>query len=53
MSEQKIYEIVRFFQDPNTPSKVIHSGLTKKEVQEHCSREDTHGKGWFDGWREE
>ena len=52
MSEQKTYEIVRFFQDLDIPSKVIQSGVSKKEAQEHCSREDTHGEGWFDGWRE-
>lgn len=45
------YSIVRFrFQEE---SELIDSGLTLEEAQEHCSRDDTHGDGWFDGYREE
>ena len=45
------YKIVRFrFKGGN---EVIATGLTLEEAQEHCSREDTHGDGWFDGYDEE
>jgi hypothetical protein len=49
-----LYKIVRFkFQNP---SRVVARGLTLKEAQEHCRRNDTHKydkKGdllWFDGY---
>jgi hypothetical protein len=45
------YEIVRFRQDGD--NEVIETGLTLAEAQEHCKRPDTHGDGWFDGYREE
>ncbi len=46
------YKIVRFFRD-NRPSEIINVGLTLEQAKEHCSREDTHGEGWFDGYTEE
>lgn len=46
------YSIVRFY-EKGRPSKIIKTGLTLKAAQEHCSDEDTHGEGWFDGYREE
>ncbi len=50
-TDNKTYEIVRFhFQGDN---EVIKTGLTLEEAQEWCQREDTHGDGWFDGYREE
>ena len=46
-----MYTIVRFrFQGE---SEVVKTGLTLEEAQEHCHREDTHGDGWFDGYRED
>jgi len=46
--EGKRYRIIRhLFSGQN---REIHRGLTLEEAQEHCSREDTHGKGWFDGY---
>lgn len=49
--DDETYSIVRFhFQDE---SVVIDTGLTLEEAQEHCQREDTHGDGWFDGYRKE
>ena len=49
-----MYKIVRFYAPHlDKPSKVIKRGLTETEAQEHCSREDTHGDGWFDGYDEE
>jgi hypothetical protein len=51
MDDEKTYEIVRFrFKGGN---EVIKTGLTLGEAQEHCESEDTHGEGWFDGYREE
>lgn len=44
----KKYKVIRF--SMNAPNKVIKKGLTLKEAQEHCRREDTHGEGWFDGY---
>lgn len=44
------YEILRFrFKGETT---VIKRNVTLEEAQEHCRREDTHGEGWFDGYRE-
>ena len=45
------YKIIRFSRDK--PSKVMHTGLTLEEAKEHCSKESTHGDGWFDGFTEE
>lgn len=51
MDDYTTYEIVRFrFQAEN---EVIDTGLTLEEAQEHCQRDDTHGDGWFDGYRAE
>lgn len=47
------YKIVRFYRDSDKESKTIKTGLTLAEAQEHCTREDTHGDGWFDGYDEE
>jgi hypothetical protein len=48
------YKIVRFYGPAlGRPREVIETGLTLEEAQEHCSREDTHGEGWFDGYRAE
>ena len=53
----KTYKVVRF--DVNLENRVIKTGLTLEQAQEHCSREDTHEKTldgnvlWFDGYTEE
>lgn len=45
------YRIVRFrFQGRR---RVIHRGFTLVQAQAWCRRDDTHGKGWFDGFEAE
>ncbi len=51
-----MYKIVRFYKDSSHPDnhKVIKTGLTEAEAQEHCQRDDTHEPGvWFDGYTEQ
>ena len=43
-----VYRIVRFRRDK--PSRTIRSGVTLADAQAHCSREDTRGTNWFDGY---
>jgi len=43
-----MYKIVRFYFDRK--SRIIKRGLTLEQAQAWCSREDTHGEGWFDGY---
>ena len=47
------YKVIRFYKDFDRQSKVILTGLTLEEAQDHCRREDTHGEDWFDGYEEE
>ena len=48
------YKIVRFHRDnPEKNGETIEEGLTIKEAQAHCEREDTAGEGWFDGYTED
>lgn len=47
------YRIVRFFQDADKAAETVVRGLTLEQAQDHCNRDDTHGEGWFDGYREE
>lgn len=49
--EEQTYSIVRFYMKHG--SEVIATGQTLEEVQEWCSRDDTHGADWFDGYRKE
>jgi len=48
----KTYKIVRFYQD-GRPRRTIKRGLNLADAQAHCSKEETHGEGWFDGYDEE
>lgn len=47
------YKVIRNYRDWDRPSKTILTGLTKEQAQAHCSRPDTRGEDWFDGWTEE
>jgi hypothetical protein len=44
------YKIVRMFQEDGKPSITIKRGLTLAQARAHCSRKDTKGVGWFDGY---
>lgn len=46
------YSIVRFYRD-DRECTVRDTGLTLEQAQEHCSRDDSHGDDWFDGYMEE
>ena len=44
-----VYRIVRFYQNGRKP-RTIKQHLTEEEAQAHCSRDNTRGPGWFDGY---
>ena len=47
------YKIIRFFSSKKEKPKVIKTGLTLKQAQEHCSDPKTCNPGkWFDGYRQ-
>lgn len=58
------YRIVRFYQGEGTRRRIIKTGLSLQEAQEHCSDPKTssrtrakspaqEGKQWFDGYEKE
>jgi hypothetical protein len=47
------YKIVRFYFKDSEENETIVRGLTLEQAQAHCSRDDTSGDGWFDGYEEE
>jgi len=62
------YRIVRMFQNPYIPSRVVKRGLTLEQAQEHCRDPETSSRtattpdaqrltrsagAWFDGYEEE
>jgi predicted house-cleaning NTP pyrophosphatase (Maf/HAM1 superfamily) len=49
--DDKTYRINRF--QLHGASTVIRTGLTLKQAQKHCRREDSHTDVWFDGYEEE
>ena len=48
VGEPRIYRIIRFRRQGT--SRTVRSNVTLTEAQSHCSREDTRGRGWFDGY---
>lgn len=46
------YRIERFYRD-DRPTEIIATGYTLEDAQAWCQREDSHGDGWFDGYRAE
>jgi hypothetical protein len=47
------YKVIRFYKDYSRDNKVILTGLSLEEAQEHCRRTDTRNDEWFDGYEEE
>jgi hypothetical protein len=41
--------VIRFYRNDRRP-RTIKARLTETEAQAHCSRKDTRGEGWFDGY---
>ena len=63
-----MYQIVRMYQHPDKPSRVVRSGLTLEQAQEHCRDPETSSSTatssvathrtatsgpWFDGYQED
>jgi hypothetical protein len=48
----KLYKVVRFYQNSGR-QRVMRRNLSLAEAQAWCSREDTRGPGWFDGFTEQ
>jgi hypothetical protein len=48
------YLIIRRYSARGMPALVVKRGVTLKEAQEHCTRDDTHGAcplfSWSDGY---
>lgn len=42
------YKIIRF--RFNGENETLVRGLTLDQAQDHCTRDDTHGDDWFDGY---
>ena len=60
MNDDKTYCIQRFCFDETNPDhrRIIRTGLTLDEAQEHCNDPDTrgtdaNGNPWFDGYQDE
>lgn len=47
------YKVIRFYKDHYRDSKVVMTGLSLEQAQEHCRRPDTRGDDWFDGYEQE
>jgi hypothetical protein len=47
------YKIIRFFKEEGKPAQVMSGGHTLEEAKEWCSKKESHGLDWFDGYTEE
>jgi hypothetical protein len=45
------YKIVRYYLKGN--KRTIKRGLTLEQAQDHCSKPETSGSNWFDGYTED
>ena len=43
-----IYILIRF--NKNKKNKTIKTNLTLEKAKQHCSKKDTYGVDWFDGF---
>ena len=42
------FDVFRYYK--RGKREMIASGLTLEQAQAHCSKEETHGATWFDGY---
>jgi hypothetical protein len=47
----ELRELVLFLQPLDQDNIVLAEGIELADAQGYCSREDTHGDGWFVGFR--
>jgi len=52
MKEDRRYDIVRFYRDPNKGSRVVKKRVTLEQAQAHCKDPSTSTGIYFDGYRE-
>jgi len=49
-SEVELVDIWKFSQNPYVGASIVSVRVTRDAAKEHCSRPDTTGDGWFDGF---
>lgn len=48
------YKIMRYYgPESDKTDTVIYRGLTLQEAKDHCAKDYTSGKDWFDGYMRE
>lgn len=52
MKEDRRYDIVRFYRDPNKGLRVVKKRVTLEQAQAHCKDPSTSTGTYFDGYRE-
>lgn len=45
----RCFRVIRFYRQ-SYRRRTIHRNLTEAEAKRHCSRPDTQGANWFDGY---
>lgn len=45
----RCFRVIRFYRSGGKP-RTIRNSMTEAEAQAWCSRDDTKGEGWFDGY---
>lgn len=45
----RCFRVIRYYKNSSN-RRTIRNSLSEKEAQAHCSRKDTKGPGWFDGY---
>ena len=49
--QDRTYDIVRFYREPNKSSRVFKKRVTLAEAQAHCKDPKTSNGQYFDGYR--